>query len=518
MGVVMIDKVKAIGIQETAELSPEKPLQKLSTFYEAAARILGVSLAQDFIKVGLSYPQGDRLEKLDKLLPKRENPHTFSETDQDVARALQRSLETIVFHTLNHYRERTGAENLCLAGGVGLNCSMNGAILKRGLFKRMFVQPAGHDGGLSLGAALSVHHQSGQAVRRESLEHVFWGGDYGSGDEIEGVLKGWNALIEYERVDDPAEAGASLIEAGHVIGWIQGCSEFGPRALGNRSILADPRPAKNKDIINAMVKKREAYRPFAPAVLEERASEFFEIPKKTSTTFPYMVFVVDVKEQHRSSLGAITHVDGSTRIQTVSRPENERFWRLIEAFGRRTRIPILLNTSFNNNAEPIVETPLDGLVCFLTTELPYLIIGNWVIRKKPDLHSKLAGLRLSLRPHAKLHRNGVDGSSSRGGLGRDAAVSSSWWGSLLSRFFSPRNSRMSGPSMNGLSQWEVGNTFNQWRIPLDERLYRILLESDGYARVEDLLEAEGLASQVEKQRMMRKLRQLWDRRLISLQP
>ena len=523
---------------ELVRLQTFEEADSLGFFYLDVTRYFGYDLFDEYKVMGLApygksdrflplfetfyelLPEGrfrirrDRLEKLDQLLPKRENPHTFSESDQDVARALQQSLERIVFHVLEHFRGRTGAENLCIAGGVGLNCTLNGEILKRGMFKRVFVQPAGHDGGLSLGAALSVHRElsgeSGPAPSHRSLEHVYWGGQCADDDGIRDLLEDWSGLVEYERVSDAAEAGAELIEKGNVIGWIQGRSEFGPRALGNRSILADPRPAKNKDIINSMVKKREAFRPFAPAVLESRVADFFEVPSQAPSEFPFMVFILDVKEQHRSSLGAVTHVDGSARIQTVSKVHNERFWRLIEAFGRRTGYPVLLNTSFNNNAEPIVETPMDGLVCFLTTQLPVLIIGDWVVRKKPDFKGALGGLKLSMKPYAKLHRNGENGRGRprppAGGLLRG-----------LARLLGKGDS--SAPAANGsLSPLEVGNTFNHWRFPIDERLFQVLIACDGFTPIEQLLEAQGNSSPGEKQKLMRKLHQLWERRLVSLQP
>jgi carbamoyltransferase len=209
------------------------------------------------------------------------------------------------------------------------------------------------------------------------------------------VLDRWAELLSAERVADICERAAGLLAEGKVLGWVQGRSEFGPRALGNRSIVADPRPASHKALINAMVKKREGYRPFAPSVLEERAREFFVLPP-AQERFPYMSVIVDVQPAHRALLGAVTHVDGTARIQTVTRGQNSRYYDLISAFGRLTGVPILLNTSFNNHAEPIVDSIEDAITCFLTTDLHYLAVGNWLVSKRP-LHATLLQT-LAIRP------------------------------------------------------------------------------------------------------------------------
>jgi len=219
------------------------------------------------------------------------------------------------------------------------------------------------------------------------MPHLYLGSDITDDDEIGASLESWGEVIEFARVDDIARQAAGLIAAGKVIAWVQGKAEFGARALGNRSILADPRPAANKDRINAMVKKREGYRPFAPAVLEEYLHQYFCVPAHV-TSLPFMVFVVAVQDAYRQSLGAITHIDGTARVQSVSRETNELFWQLIDQFREITGIPMVLNTSYNNSVEPIVNTPLEAINSFLSTEIDALVISRYLITKKPVAQSR----------------------------------------------------------------------------------------------------------------------------------
>lgn len=379
--------------------------QSLGYFYLRVIEFLGFRIFDEYKVMGLA-PYGDpgRYEKVFKSLftlepegrysvaaapgrslfeiaPPRRPWEPITQVHMDVAAALQHSLEEIVFHLLRHYRRTTGQRRLCMAGGVAHNCTLNGKILRSGLFEEVFVQPASHDAGCALGAALAVHARETGFRPGRRLSHVYWGSDPGEPEDVEAELLLWEHFLDFQRVPDVCAAAADLLAQGRVLGWVQGRSEFGPRALGNRSIVADPRPAANKDLINAMVKKREAFRPFAPSVLEERARELFDLPAGVSE-LPFMVFTVDVREDKRELLGAVTHVDGSARIQTVSRRTNERYWRLIDEFGRRTGVPVLLNTSFNNNAEPIVDSVRDAVVCFLTTQLNALVVGDFVIRKR----------------------------------------------------------------------------------------------------------------------------------------
>jgi carbamoyltransferase len=389
--------------------------RSLGHFYTNGARLLGFDFFDEYKVMGLA-PYGDparfrdRLARAHDLLPGgafRLHPRALvgvrdsafvrragdpvAQIHMDFAAAMQELLERVVFHVLSHLREKTGRAHLCLAGGVAQNSVLNGKILASGLFDSVFVQPAAHDAGTALGAALSAHYNEADTLwsATTALRHVYWGGDIGEDRAVARALGAWGsprgdrqpgdpALIAFERCDDVAAEAADRLAAGEVIGWAQGRSEFGPRALGNRSILADPRPRENREIINAMVKKREAFRPFAPAVLEERAAEFFEMPERR---LPFMAFVVPVRPDRRQLLGAITHVDGSARVQTVARDDNPRFWALLRAFGERTGVPILLNTSFNNDAEPIVESVDDAVTCFLTTSIQRLFVGDHRVDK-----------------------------------------------------------------------------------------------------------------------------------------
>jgi carbamoyltransferase len=238
-------------------------------------------------------------------------------------------------------------------------------------------------------------------MRREPLTHVYLGPDLPRPAGIEAELSRWRHFVDFTREDDVCRRAAQLVAEDRVIGWVQGRSEFGPRALGNRSILADPRPVRNRDRINAMVKKREGYRPFAPSVLREDAHRYFEI--REGEQFPFMVFVVGVRPEMREVLGAVTHVDGTARIHTVARSTNERYWLLIDAFRDLTGIPIVLNTSLNVNAEPIVDSPADAILTYLTTDLDDLIIGDYLIRKKPvPLPQLLGGAEVTLPEHVAL--------------------------------------------------------------------------------------------------------------------
>jgi carbamoyltransferase len=325
----------------------------------------------------------DRIDFLFEITIPRKKHEPFSQIHKDIAAALQEALETIVFHILTHYQQQTDHDHLCLAGGVALNCTLNGKILHSDLFKRMFVQPIAHDAGAALGAALHIFQQERPDIPLPTLEHLYLGTDIGDDNAIAETLSTWSKFIRYEKIDTIAETTADLLAQGHVIGWVQGRTEFGPRALGNRSILADPRPEENREIINSMVKMREAYRPFAPAVLEEFAHAYYELPDGVQE-MPYMIYVVNVKSEAQQTLGAVTHTDGTARIQTVSKATNPLFWHLISHFHQKTGVPILLNTSFNNNAEPIVNSVNDAVVCFLTTRIHYLVIGNFFIRKQED--------------------------------------------------------------------------------------------------------------------------------------
>lgn len=295
---------------------------------------------------------------------------------KDVARSLQEITNEVMLKIVRHAKAVCPSDNLCLAGGVALNCVANGKILRSGLFKDVFIQPAAGDAGGALGAALAVWHKEFGGARLPKMEHAFLGNSY-TQEEIEAYLK--EQGLPYEKLADEAllETTASLLEGENVIGWFHGRMEYGPRSLGNRSILADARNKENWRKVNLKIKFRESFRPFAPTVLEERASDYFDLDRES----PYMLLVADVLPRRRSEIPAVTHVDGSARIQTIRRDQNPRYYDLIKAFEKKTGCPVIINTSFNVRGEPIVESPKDAVNCFLHTQMDHLVIGNCLISK-----------------------------------------------------------------------------------------------------------------------------------------
>ncbi len=413
--------------------------QSLGHYYTAATRLIGYSLFDEYKVMGLA-PYGDPSQfskTLDELLDLREDGdfsldmprlqehllragyrprkagQPFEETHMNLAAAVQDQLERTVFHMLKHWAAQ-GFTHLCLAGGVAHNSTLNGRILQSGLFRHVFVHPASHDSGAAVGAAL-LSTTSPAKPRPRSLRgadrvrSVFWGPEIETHGEAEAVLGRWSDLITWERRPDTTAVAATMIAEGAVIAWATGASEFGPRALGHRSILADPRPASNKDRVNRLIKMREGYRPFAPAVLTERADEFFDLPA-TGATYDFMGFVATVRESRRESLGAVTHVDGTARLQTVEKAANPRFWALIHQFAQLTGVPVVLNTSLNNNAEPIVQSLEDCLATLLTTGLDALVLDGHIVRRRPVAAEAILDHRITLPPLVQLISTTTTGS------------------------------------------------------------------------------------------------------------
>ncbi|WP_211189162.1 carbamoyltransferase family protein [Mycobacterium attenuatum] len=312
--------------------------------------------------------------------PAREPDGEITTHHRDLAAGLQAALEATLFHVLRYFKKQTGQQNLCMAGGVALNCSANGVILRSRLFRRMYVQPAAGDDGTSLGAALYVHKNREATVELRGIDVPMCGPSY-SDDELAHALDVRSDCI-WERFDDFDDLAAVLaknLTEGKVVGLFQGALEFGPRALGNRSILGDPRSPIMRDLINAKVKKREAFRPFAPAVLEEWATTYFDMRPDDVATYAWMLFTTQVKAEFRTELPAITHIDGTARVQTVARATNDKFWRVIEAFRSVAGIPMVLNTSFNVKGQPIVRTPTEAIDTFLSANLDVLALGNYLV-------------------------------------------------------------------------------------------------------------------------------------------
>ena len=292
----------------------------------------------------------------------------------DIAAATQTVTEEVIMHMLKYLHARTGEDNLCLAGGIAFNSVANGKIVSHTPFKRLFIPPMPDDSGTSVGSSLYVYHQLQGNPRKEGMSSNYWGPGYTS-NEIALELNKWR--VPYREVNNPAEVGARLISQGKIIGWFQGRLEFGDRALGNRSILADPRDPAMKDKVNAKIKYRERFRPFAPSILEKYLDEYFMNAAPT----PFMEKVFPIRGDKREEIPAVTHVDGSGRLHTVTREQNERFYLLIEHFHKLSNIPVVLNTSFNLKGEPIVCSPSDAIRTFFTSGMDALLLNNCLVTK-----------------------------------------------------------------------------------------------------------------------------------------
>jgi len=327
-------------------------------------------------------PKAMFTEKLAMLLgqPKRPPESNIAQFHKDVARSLQSLLQEVLLEKSLYLYEETKSKNICLAGGVALNCVANAYLLKHGPFDNMFVQPAANDSGGALGAAVAAHYEMGGGpIKDNPLQHVYLGPEF-SDYSVKRLINssGLNVTDKTGNPDGLSKTVASMIANGKVVGWFQGRMEFGPRALGNRSILADPRSPEMRDRINAMVKKREAFRPFAPAVLESHSKEHFDLDHPS----PFMLETCQVISS--LDLPAITHVDNSARVQTVTPESNPRFAALLKAFNEITSCPILLNTSFNVRGEPIVCTPEDALKCFIKTDIDCLVLNGYIIEREKN--------------------------------------------------------------------------------------------------------------------------------------
>jgi carbamoyltransferase len=335
----------------------------------------------------------------ERLIPPRAPDSEITDAHRDVAAALQECLDRVMLHICSSFGESIGATRVALAGGVALNCTANGRLLESGRFRDVYVQPAAGDDGAALGAAL-VHVARHGQIRNVRMPVPFLGPSYSS-SEIERAVAAFAPGLDVRRCEtfeETCEQAARLIAEGRVIAWHRGRMEFGPRALGNRSILADPSRPEMRDRINAMVKMREAFRPFAPAVTIEEAPKWFETAP--GTEFPYMITTVNVRERFRAELPAVTHVNGSARLQTVSRSGNPEFHRLLQTVGRITGREIVLNTSFNVKGQPIVNTPTEAIETFLRTGIEYLFLGNVLIARRaaaPLNESRKSGERVAAR-------------------------------------------------------------------------------------------------------------------------
>ncbi|HVZ74070.1 MAG TPA: carbamoyltransferase C-terminal domain-containing protein [Polyangia bacterium] len=337
------------------------------------------------MKNGLMYTPA--LEQL--LGPARQPKAPLEDMHRDLARSIQVTYERVFFNLLHAVHRKHRVDNLALAGGCGFNSVANGKITLQTPFKRVYVQSAAGDAGGAVGAALHAHHERSAETKHPYVKHAYLGPSY-TNEEIGALLDKEATKISeqrctVERVESlPAlyQRTAKAIAAGRVVGWFQGRMEWGPRALGNRSILGDPRRADMKDILNLKIKRRESFRPFAPSILRDDVAEWFELDDEV----PFMMKVFQIREDKRAQIPAVTHVDGSGRLQTVYRDTNERYHDLISAFRDLTGVPMVLNTSFNEN-EPVVCKPAEALDCFLRTKMDLLVLGDWAVERNEALET-----------------------------------------------------------------------------------------------------------------------------------
>lgn len=325
------------------------------------------------------------IEKFGALRPRPNNsPVNKAPLEQrhyDIAYGLQKRLEDVVIHMATHLHQKHPNDTLLLSGGVALNCVMNELLLQQTPYKNVWTISAPHDAGTSLGAAYYCYHHILGKERHFVYQSSAWGPEF-SDHEIEKVLQSFKDKITYTKLsqEELLEKASHCLTKGEIIGWFQGRTEFGPRALGQRSILADPRTSAMKDKINSKIKHRESFRPFAPAILKEKAHDYFDIAKERE--LPFMSHVVMAKKEKQADMAATVHFDGTSRVQTVSREVNPLFYGLIKSFKEKTSVPLVLNTSFNDNGEPIVNTPRDALNSFERTNLDALFIGHYYVLKR----------------------------------------------------------------------------------------------------------------------------------------
>ena len=375
------DEYKVMGLAPYGEPKYVDELKKILLFKDNGLFELDTKyFTHAKVGVTMSWENGDPhiesifSEELESLLgTARKKGEELTQKHKDIATSVQRIIEELIFHILNHLQKKTGLENICIAGGVAQNSVANGKILERTTFKNMYIPSAGHDAGTALGSALWLFNHLLENDRLPAIYNAYTGAQF-SNDEIESYLK--SEKIEYKRYEESQliETVSDALIDGKVIGWFQGRAEFGPRALGHRSIIVDPRRDDAKELLNSKIKRRESFRPFAPSILEEYVSEYFEKTDKV----PFMEKVYPIRKEKHAEIPAVTHVDGTGRLQTVEK--GDRYYDLIEKFRQKTGTPILLNTSFNEN-EPIVNTPKEALDCYLRTQMDMIVLENCIVSR-----------------------------------------------------------------------------------------------------------------------------------------
>ncbi len=377
------DEYKVMGLAPYGEAKHVEKLKQIVKLKSDGLFTLDLSYFSQATKGVISYGENhipavaplfsDKMVREFGVPRKKEEP--LSQYHKDLGASVQRLTELVIFHILNHLQKKTGLFNVCIAGGVAQNSVANGKISRNTTFKNIYIPPAGHDAGISIGAALYIQHHVLKHPRTLPILSAYTGSRY-TNEEIEQLLV--SKKIQYRKIADEElynVVADCLINAG-VVGWFSGRAEFGPRALGGRSILADPRRNDAKELLNAKIKRRESFRPFAPSILKEYVNEYFEV----NDTVPFMEKVFPIRPEKHASIPAVTHVDGTGRLQSVDKDISPRYYTLIETFRKKTGVPILLNTSFNEN-EPIVNTPLEALDCFLRTNMDMLVMENIVVER-----------------------------------------------------------------------------------------------------------------------------------------
>jgi carbamoyltransferase len=385
------DEFKVMGLAPYGEAAHVDELSKLVHLREGGTFELELDYFRHWsegveMEWESGYPTLGRVytDKLEELLgPARKPEEELTKRHEDMAHSLQKVYESAAMHVLNGLWERTKLPRLCLAGGCAMNSVANGKVRENTPFEEVYIQPAAGDNGTALGAAHYVWHQELGNPRSFVMNHGFWGTSYPEATGVENLPIGgdgeWRySWTQYESEEETCKRVARLLFEGNVVGWYQGRMEWGSRALGNRSILADPRRTDMRDLINLKIKFRERFRPFAPSIAEEALHDYFD----DAAADPFMQQVYPVREDKRELLPAITHVDGSGRLQTVSEEGNPTYYRLIKEFEALSGVPVLLNTSFNEN-EPIVDTPAQAVDCFLRTQMDVVVINNTVIQRHP---------------------------------------------------------------------------------------------------------------------------------------
>lgn len=374
------DEYKVMGLAPYGKPVYEEKVKKLLRFLPDGLYSWHDEYFVQPTKAGFSYENhlpsvGDLYS--DKFIKEfgepRKSAEELTQYHKDLAASVQKVTEELIFHILRHLQKTTGLKNVCVAGGVAQNSVANGKIAAATGFEKVYIPSAGHDAGISMGSALYFYNHILDMPRVAPVYSAYTGSRF-TNDEIESILS--KQKIKYRRLKDDElyeVVTAKLVEPG-VVGWFSGRAEFGPRALGGRSILADPRNEKAKELLNLKIKRRENFRPFAPSILKEYSSEYFTF----SDEVPFMEKVFPIKPEKRATIPAVTHVDGTGRLQTVDKDISPRYYELIDTFRKKTGIPILLNTSFNEN-EPIVNTPQEALDCFLRTKMDMLVLENCVI-------------------------------------------------------------------------------------------------------------------------------------------